>query len=123
MAAKMASPDLDLSAQVRDLGTAELTARDIGVGGDGDSIALWLAILSLGGSPLLGSLLYQFGFRRVRLWRENGNKYIKALNGGRVLCVECRQSENWNRTSGPSPSLDSSESPSSSSLDKENDPC
>lgn len=110
VAAKLASPDTDLSAQAAIKAVTDLTTGDIG--GNGDSIALWLAILSLGGSPLLGSFLYQFGFRKIRLWRKNGNKYLELTNGVGEVCVRCH--ENGTGPSG-SPYSQPSSVPSSSS--------
>lgn len=98
-AARLVSPDL--VAQVATEIAPEVTTD---IGGDGDSVALWLAILA----PLFGSLLYQFGFRRIRIWRENGIKYIKATNGGRMLCLGYRQDEVGIGASGSASSPDSS---------------
>ncbi len=68
---------------------------DVGsVGGGGDSVALWLAILGLIVTPVLGAVLYKYGFRPLRIWREkngNGNGSANGKNGGSQgdkLCVE-----------------------------------
>lgn len=54
----------------------EFTARDVTVGGGTDSIALWLAIISLFLLPvtaLAGALVYQHILRPRRIVKENGN--------------------------------------------------
>jgi hypothetical protein len=48
--------------------STEIASR---VGGGTDSIALWLAIVGLVATPILGALLYQHGFRPRRLRKEN----------------------------------------------------
>jgi hypothetical protein len=59
--------DTDMTVGVR---STTLTAgKDLTVGGGTDSVALWLAILSLGVAPLSYPIL-----RKVRLWRENPGK-------------------------------------------------
>lgn len=66
--------------------------REIGsVGGDGDSIALWLAILGLVITPILGAFLYKYVFRPVRIWRENGNMQTKKNQEYTVLIKFLRE--------------------------------
>ncbi len=66
--------------------------QEIGsVGGGGDSIALWLAIIGLVVTPVLGAGLYKYAFRPLRIWKEkNGNGHSTGKNGGQgdKLCVE-----------------------------------
>lgn len=45
------------------------------IGGGGDSVALWLAILALAAQPItavVGALLYQYMLRPRRIRKENG---------------------------------------------------
>lgn len=67
--------------------------REVGsIGGGGDSVALWLAILGLIVTPFLGAILYKYGFRPFRLWREkngNGNgNGRKTSNQGEDVCIK-----------------------------------
>lgn len=67
--------------------------REVGsIGGGGDSVALWLAIVGLIVTPVLGAVLYKYGFRPFRLWREkNGNGNGNGKRGssqGDDLCVK-----------------------------------
>lgn len=77
--------------------------REVGsIGGGGDSVALWLAILGLIVTPILGAILYKYGFRPFRLWRErngNGNgNGKKAGPHGDDLCIKYSR---WGPSSSP----------------------
>lgn len=79
--------------------------REIGsIGGDGDTIALWLAILGLVITPLLGASVYKYVFRPFRMWRErNGNGNGNGTRGssqGDNLCVKYSR---WGPSSSPLP--------------------
>lgn len=84
----------------------DIDVGDIDVGGGGDSIALWMAILGLIVTPVLGAVLYKYGFRPFRLWRErngNGNSNRNGKRGssqGDDLCVKYSR---WGPSYSPLP--------------------